>query len=476
MVDRRQPLRELVSALAHAAEVWTHTRTNLDRSYEAAAKPVLAVLDKATAGLPPSSSSLRGRVDVTLGQTLSTVNGSLDQVGIGLARVTNESRAALGAASQPDPSWRAMSTSIHMHAGALARGLPPADATVEDIHQWWTSLSDDARAEAVEHYGDQLGRIDGIPIPERSTCNERRLLVERGRLVAQHDEFLGRRLSLREEGRLQRLKETIGGLDAVKDMLANERARGREAFLIDFDTAGNGTLRFAVGNPATARYVATYVAGGGTSLADAGSTLDKVAHLREMTERLHSGPDSDPHTAVIANIYQIKKPVAVGIMGTAMAKAAAPSLARFQHGLRVIRPERAAGEPPVRWVGIHHSYGNIVAAEAARTHGYAVDAFVINGVGGTGSNRASEFGVPEVYATLMPNDPLRVIDRLRVPHGPQPVTPAFGAIVFASGPGPAGSLPGRTSMDSHFGYFSDTLTVINNAEIILGNQPHHTRL
>lgn len=168
-------------------------------------------------------------------------------------------------------------------------------------------------------------------------------------------------------------------------------------------------MRFAYGDPHRARYVVTYVAGSGTSLGKAGGALEDGANLVEAAQHLR-GPNSADDIALIVNTYQIKKPTQLGhprevyrSRGCASPGAVptrAPCHSRSRHSWR------RAGEVGV---GIQHSYGNIVAAEAPRAHDYAVDALVINGVGSMGINRADDLGIPEVYATLMETDPLHVV-------------------------------------------------------------------
>lgn len=481
-LDDRQHLREAAAALTQARAAWDDGSVNLRATHEAAARKLVITLDPIAAARHHDA---RGRAVVdhvhdVLQAMRAVIDAALQPPRRALVGAANEIRSALGAADIPDRHWSSVAAAIRNdgRASPLVGGLPSADATVEEIHDWWTGQDDAARAEAIERFGDSLGRIDGISIPDRSQCNEARLPVERDRLrqeVADLQEHsTGKR---RERRRIAALEEKIEGLDEIERRLAEERARGREAYLIDFETERYGSFRFSYGNPHTTRRVVTYVAGAGTSLGKAEGALEDSANLLEATERLHGGPDGPHDTAVITNVYQIKKPLALSILGMSVAKAGASALARFQHGLRVTHAPLAEGEDAVRYVGAHHSYGNILAAEAARASGYAVDAFTVNGVGWTGLQHADELGVPEVYSTLMETDPLRVVRRIRVrARGPQPANEEFGATTFASGPGPTGWLPGGTSMDSHFAYLDDPLTLLNNAEIILGNPPHHTEV
>lgn len=74
----------------------------------------------------------------------------------------------------------------------------------------------------------------------------------------------------------------------------------------------------------------------------------------------------------------------------------------------------------------------------------------------------------------MQTDPLTLMPAIDVPRrGPQPAWKKFGAKTFESGPGEPSWLPRQTNLDSHFAYLQDITTLLNNAEIILGNEPHH---
>lgn len=466
-----QHLRNGLAVLRTVQDTWDYRCDSLRASHESAAKALLARVD--TIAVRNSDNRLLALAD-EMQRALKWSSARCDEVfdrgRLAIKQAANNVRSALGAASIHDRQWHGLAVVVRADEGQVGAGMPRADASVEDISAWWGSLDEDAQQDVIRRQGDQLGRIDGIPIPVRSRCHEAHLPVVKDRLRRELAHLQRRSTGTRRQRQITAMLE---GLKTVERAIETERAEGREAYLVDVDTERWGAFRFSYGNPQTARRVVTYVAGGGTSLGNPGGAMKDAANILETTERLGGGPDGPPETAVILNVYQTRKPARFSALDPSITRAAASSLARFQHSLHVTHDPPVEGESAVRWVGVHHCHGGRVGAQTDRSHGYAVDAVTIMGIDGVGLNHADEFGVPEVYATMMDNDPLRRIRGLGFLRGPQPTDPKFGATVFTSGSGSVGQLP--SGRRAHLLYLRDTPTLYNTALIILGNPPHHAR-
>lgn len=176
MLDDLHRLREAAAALTQARAAWDVGSANLRATHDAAARKLVITLDPIASA---RHHDVRGKAVVdhvhdVLHAMRAVIDAALQPPRRALIGAANEVRSALGAADIPDRHWSSVAAAIRNHGrdSPLIGGLPSADATVEEIHDWWAGQDDAARAEAIERFGDSLGRIDGIPIPDRSQCNE----------------------------------------------------------------------------------------------------------------------------------------------------------------------------------------------------------------------------------------------------------------------------------------------------------------
>lgn len=104
----------------------------------------------------------------------------------------------------------------------------------------------------------------------------------------------------------------------------------------------------------------------------------------------------------------------------------------FQAELRR-RAARLGNEPQLTVVA--HSYGSVVAGQAAKSPGLNADALVVMGSPGVGASHASELDLrgddPQVIAVTSPTDPIGLaVGSTSGVHGPDPADPRFGAEVW----------------------------------------------
>lgn len=242
---------------------------------------------------------------------------------------------------------------------------------------------------------------------------------------------------------------------------------------LTFDGRGQGLAVEVLGDLAHADRVAVLVPGSDTTLETYGRFRAGAAalqdHLNSLDHRhgAHGahGFTSRPHTAVIAWLgYETPGTVSTTVLTTGRAEDAAPPLKRFIRELRGVVGEKAHVSL------LCHSYGTVVCGRAAR--GLDVDDIALVGSPGTGADSVSALrtsariwaargaddwivNVPHVHADLFGTT---------VGFGADPVSPAFGAHVFAAGTG------------GHSDYFKPgSVSLDNLARIVLGDTSEVTR-
>src|SRR5206468_9697669 len=116
---------------------------------------------------------------------------------------------------------------------------------------------------------------------------------------------------------------------------------------------------------------------------------------------------------------------------TGAARDGGVALARTLSGLAADR--RAAGSEPPRVTVVAHSYGTVVAHEAAHRRGrLAADAVVLMGSPGMGWDGARGLEAPEVYDAWSPSDPISYLGWF----GQGPQAEGYGATELPVDPGP----------------------------------------
>ncbi|WP_067546220.1 alpha/beta hydrolase [Nocardia crassostreae] len=306
----------------------------------------------------------------------------------------------------------------------------------------WESLSP-ADRDALYAFDPMIGNRDGIPAVARDFYN--RLDLERlrtdaqsqlMRLEARHPDWARAQnlptiahdwVRLREwDADRAELRTRIAGYEAVAAEIGSGH---RDRYLLAVDNRGHGII--ASGNPDSARNVAVFVPGTGAPLTGIGLGLTRAESLREAAHRA----DPAARTAVIA-WYGYDTPPGVGeALLDHYADAGAPALDRSADGLRATHD----GLPSHNTL-IGHSYGSTLIAVAASGGGsLAADELIFVGSPGVEVDDVSHLRLDgiapgntgaHVFATADPADPIPVAGRL--PHGPTPTDPGFGATVFAS--------------------------------------------
>ncbi|GAA2602558.1 alpha/beta hydrolase family protein [Streptomyces roseoviolaceus] len=225
--------------------------------------------------------------------------------------------------------------------------------------------------------------------------------------------------------------------------------------LLAFDGRGSGQVTEVLGDLGRADRIAVLVPGSDTSLDTYGRFHAAAAALYgQLVRQAPAGT----RTAVVAWLgYETPGTVSTTVTTTGRAEQAAPRLRALVSGLRAI-----AGDGP-RLSLLCHSYGSVVCGRAAA--GLAVDDLALVGSPGTGADSAAALRTrARVWAARGGDDWVENVPHLSadlfgttVGFGTDPVSPAFGARVFAAGAG------------GHSDYFRPGSTSLTNlARIVLG--------
>ncbi|WP_030617385.1 alpha/beta hydrolase [Streptomyces fulvoviolaceus] len=228
---------------------------------------------------------------------------------------------------------------------------------------------------------------------------------------------------------------------------------------LTFDGRGSGRATEVFGDLAHATRIAVLVPGSDTSL----DTYDRfragaAALQRQLTR-------TDARTAVVAWLgYETPGTVSTTVATAGRAEQAAPQLREF------IRELHGVVGPEARLSLLCHSYGSVVCGRAA--DGLDVDDLVLVGSPGTGAEDAAGLHTrARVWAARGTDDWIAEVPHVKadlfgttVGFGTDPVSPAFGARVFAAGDG------------GHSDYFTPgSVSLTNLARIVLGDTSEVTR-
>jgi hypothetical protein len=279
----------------------------------------------------------------------------------------------------------------------LPVGAPPAA-----VAGWWASLSAAEQREVIALLPAAVGALDGVPAWARDRANRTVLAA-----------------ALASPGTPG--EETAR---AVAAEIARQEAAGRQVQLwrLDLD---DDLAAVSVGDLDTADAVAVLVPGVGTTPED-----DLGAQVGDAADVMERAEAAAPGLAVAAMAW-IGYRTPQGPLSTVTrddARAGGPALDSALDGLAAARTALAGPVP--RTTVLAHSYGTVVADEAAAAPGQlAADAVVLLGSPG-GAPDAAALEAPEVYDAFSPYDPISWCRWF----GPDPWAPQFGATELPADP------------------------------------------
>lgn len=345
------------------------------------------------------------------------------------------------------------------------------------VNAWWMSLSAGAQQLLIQEFPSRVGWLDGVPAAARDQANRLALSQDtqalRARLAALRAEEPAATLTAgrssvpspawqRWESEMSAVQGKLAGTGALERALGLGGSNGYpHAYLLGFDTNGNGHAIVSFGNPDTAASTVTYVPGVGSKLAGAAGDSGRAAALWQQASKIAPGTS-------IASIYWLGYN--------------APQLGLSQ-GLSNLDMSFTSDQPgiPDHSVVLGHSYGSLVAGEAvAHDHMHPGDLIVV-GSPGVGVDRAGQLGLSpqHVWAganthdpvpALPPWDPIPALSSGEASHfGANPGTPAFGGHIFNADSGTAHSYSGL-SFGAHSAYWDPNSDSLKNMAFIVDRQ------
>ncbi|MEO3861466.1 alpha/beta hydrolase [Acrocarpospora sp. B8E8] len=251
----------------------------------------------------------------------------------------------------------------------------------------------------------------------------------------------------------ERYAASRDGIRAAGRMAADHGHRWRAAMLramadparqfLSFDGRDGGRAVEVFGDLSQAERIAVLVPGSDTN-------LDKYGLLRGGSLRLRQALGD--RSAVISWLgYATPSTVSADALTTGRAAQAAPDLRAFVRELR-------SAKPVARISVVCHSYGSVVCGQAAS--GLDVTDIVLYGSPGVGvDNAAALHARATVWAGRSSGDWVAGVPFAAVVFGTDPVSPEFGARVFAAGDG------------GHSDYLRPGVALENVARIVSGQAP-----
>ena len=361
-------------------------------------------------------------------------------------RVASGTRAAVCAVlggCDADPASGSGVSQGDLDSGLSAEDLPPPDASPQEVHAFFASLTDAQREQLVRAFPELIGPMAGAPVELRYEAN--RLLMERAlpslraERDAAADALADARADFERWGGIPYLRGVLAGrvvgrareleLAEAKLQLTEEWASSGRQFLL-YDPAGDGKVVEVIGDLASAEHVAVFVPGMANDFSDFESIrMRGVSLQRAVAESgdtdvasivwLGYDPPDDPR----------ERPSELrGTVGSGPARQGGEALPPFVAGILADRDRHVTV--------VSHSYGTIVAGYALR-NGVDVEDVIFAGSPGVDADSAGELArgfTP--WAAQTANDPIDHVPNVRflgAGHGRDPTDPAFGAEVFNTG-------------------------------------------
>ncbi|MFE6889783.1 alpha/beta hydrolase [Streptomyces sp. NPDC057694] len=316
---------------------------------------------------------------------------------------------------------------------------------------WWKALSPEERQEYTTLYPKQIGSTDGLPTDVRDDANRTALNQELNALQeGNYDEdFPGES----DETVNQRLKNA----ELLSDRLdaSDSAPKGKELYLIGYDSKDDGRAVIAMGNPDTADHTGILVPGTNADMEGVPGQLSRIDKLQTSAERQSHGESVAMITWLGYDAPEASATDFGSVGGTGRAEDAAPDLRQFVAGTHA-----AHDGSPSHTTVLGHSYGStVVGAAAAGGSGLGADDVVVVGSPGMTVDEASDLQMdPEhVWVGGAEDDP--IIDNFSgYTLGDNPMNAPFGGNNF------------EVDTHGHSGYWDEGSDSLRNQGSIIGGR------
>ncbi|MEV6949211.1 alpha/beta hydrolase [Streptomyces sp. NPDC051172] len=248
--------------------------------------------------------------------------------------------------------------------------------------EWWKALSPEERQTYTTLYPKEIGATDGLPSDVRDDANRTALaqelnLIQEGNwdegFPGESDETVNRRLN---------------NLEVLNDQLdkADSAPKGKELYLLGYDSKDDGRAIIAMGNPDTAANTGILVPGTNTDMEAVPGQLSRIDRLQSAAEQQSKGESVAMITWLGYDAPEASLTDFNSVGGTGRAEDAAPDLRQFVAGTHASHD----GSPSHTTV-IGHSYGTtVVGAAASGANGLGADDVVAVGSPGMTVDHASD--------------------------------------------------------------------------------------
>ncbi|MCT9079494.1 alpha/beta hydrolase family protein [Streptomyces fulvoviolaceus] len=337
-----------------------------------------------------------------------------------------------------------------------AVGVQPAQIPEDDpkaAAEWWKALSPEERQAYTTLYPKEIGATDGLPTDVRDDANRTAVAQELNALQegnydeefpGESDETVNRRLN-----NLQLLNDKLEARDSAP--------KGKELYLLGYDSKDDGRAIIAMGNPDTAAHTGILVPGTNTNMDAVPGQIERIGKLQNSAERQSDGESVAMITWLGYDAPEASMTDFNSVGGTGRAEDAAPDLRQFVAGTHASHD----GSPSHTTV-MGHSYGStVVGAAASGGSGLGADDVVVVGSPGMTVDRAQDLQMDPEHVWIGGAQDDAVINHASdMTLGRDPMLGEFGGNNF------------EVDTHGHSGYWdtgSDSLK--NQGAVIAGGQP-----
>ncbi|MFE9441500.1 alpha/beta hydrolase [Streptomyces sp. NPDC006602] len=248
--------------------------------------------------------------------------------------------------------------------------------------EWWKALSPEERQAYTTLYPKEIGATDGLPTDVRDDANRTALAQELNLLQegdydegfpGESDETVNRRLNNAEL-----LNDRLEAQDGAP--------KGKELYLLGYDSKDDGRAIIAMGNPDTAAHTGILVPGTNTDMTGVPGQLERIDKLQNAADKQADGESVAMVTWLGYDAPEASTTDFNSVGGTGRAEDAAPDLRQFVAGTHASHD----GSPSHTTV-LGHSYGStVVGAAASGGSGLGADDVVAVGSPGMTVDHASD--------------------------------------------------------------------------------------
>ncbi|MEU3183600.1 alpha/beta hydrolase [Streptomyces sp. NPDC006923] len=374
---------------------------------------------------------------------------------------------------------------------AAESAIPKGKSAAENA-SWWNGLTQEQRDEYATLYPAEVGALDGVPSAVRDDANRMVLAETRAQARLSLDglgpeppkmlkdpnggpygiSMVNPAWSTWDKTR-SRLQAQIKGMDAIQKRFDAPPSSGLPpAFLLGFDTRGNGHAIVANGNPDTSDHTAVYVPGTTSKLGGIGGDIDRMT---ELWKEAHSqAPDKSLSTITWLG-YDAPQSIVPEAMQKQWAYDGSPKLNSFMDGLETTQ----GGPDGSHTTVIGHSYGSTVVGDASNRGDLSADDIVVAGSPGMMTAEAGDLdaGKNHVWSEAAGDDLVPLGGKAAGLGGLKWGVQTWNGIPYAAGPiqtVPSDEAFGAHRMDvdtsGHSDYWKrDSLSLKNQAAVVVGH-------